>query len=177
MRFPRTRLTVEPLPGIPMRLSPSTIVRVLLMITATTIVAACSDDTTAPDQSGPVTIAIAQSLTDQTTSAGTFAMSGARADSGSTTESLVFGGPLTQSPVPVTFVRTFTGKQGTLTMSGSATLTFTSQTAATLAGTWTVDGGTGAYANTKGTGAITGAANFGATPPTGTLTYTGTLDR
>lgn len=145
------------------------------MITATT--AACSDDATAPTANGPVSIAIAQSLTGQTTSAGAFTMTGARADSGSTTEELTFGGPLTQSPVPLTYVRTLTGKLGTLTMRGSATLTFTSATAATLAGTWTVEKGTGAYASTTGTGTITGAANFGATPPTGTLTYAGRLDR
>jgi hypothetical protein len=147
------------------------------MISASALTVACSDDATAPDVSGPVTIAIAQSLTGQTTSAGAFTMTGARADSGSTTEELTFGGPLTQSPVPLTYVRTLTGKQGTLTVRGSATLTFTSQTAATLAGTWTVEKGTGAYANTTGTGTITGAANFGATPPTGTLTYAGRLDR
>ncbi len=145
------------------------------MITAT--VTACGDDATAPAPSGPVSIAIAQSLTGLTTSAGAFTMSGARTDSGSTTEELTFGGPLTQSPVPLTYVRTLTGKLGTLTMRGSATLTFTSATAATLAGTWTVDKGTGAYASTTGSGTITGAANFGATPPTGTLTYAGRLDR
>lgn len=33
-----------------------------------------------------------------------------------------------------------------ITVRGSATLTFTSQTAANLAGTWTVERGTGAYA-------------------------------
>ena len=64
-----------------------------------------------------------------------------------------------------------------ITVRGSATLTFTSQTAANLAGTWTVEKGTGGYANTTGTGTITGTATFGATPPTGTLTYAGRLDR
>jgi hypothetical protein len=159
-----------------MRLSRSNTFRVLLM-TATTALAACSDDSTAPDPSGPVSIAISQSLTGQTTSAGVFAISGARADSGNTTEELTFGGPLTQSPVPLTFIRTLTGKAGTLTVRGSATLTFTSPTAASLAGTWVVEKGSGGYANTTGSGSISGAANFGATPPTGILTYTGRLDR
>ncbi len=154
----------------------STLSGLLLMISASTVVA-CNDSATTPVPSGPVNIAIAQSLTGQTTSAGAFTMSGTRSDSGGTTEELTFGGPLTQSPVPLTYVRTLTGKLGTLTMRGSATLTFTSQTAATLAGTWTVEKGTGAYANTTGTGTITGAANFGATPPSGTLTYAGRLDR
>lgn len=159
-----------------MRLPRSHFFRVLAM-TATTAIAACNDDSTAPDPSGTVTIAISQSLTGQTTSAGVFAISGARADSGSTTEELTFGGPLTQSPVPLTFVRTLTGKAGTLTVRGSATLTFSSQTLATVTGTWVVEQGTGRYANTTGSGSMTGAANFGATPPTGTLTYTGQLDR
>ncbi|MBL0170838.1 MAG: hypothetical protein IPP90_08935 [Gemmatimonadaceae bacterium] len=160
-----------------MRFPLSTTARMLLMLSATTIVAACNDDTTAPDVSGPVSIAITQSLTGQTTSAGVFSMTGARADSGSTTEELTFGGPLTQSPVPLTYVRTLTGKQGTLTVRGSATLTFTSQTAATLAGSWTVEKGTGVYANTTGTGTLVGAAYFAASPPTGTLTYAGRLER
>ena len=160
-----------------MRCSPFTTARVLLMITATTLAAACTDDITAPDPSGPVSIAISQSLTGQTTSAGAFTMTGARTDSGSTTEELTFGGPLTQSPVPLTYSRTLTGKQGTLTVRGSATLTFTSQTAATLAGSWTVERGTGVYANTTGAGTIAGSANFGATPPTGTLVYLGRLER
>ncbi len=162
-----------------MRRSATNPIRIMLMniaIAAAATTAACSD-ATAPNPSGPVTIDIAQSLTGQTTSAGAFTMRGARADSGSTTEELTFGGPLTQSPVPVTFVRVLTGRQGTLTVRGSATLTFTSQTAATLAGTWTVDSGTGVYAATSGSGTISGSANFGATPPTGTLTYAGTLLR
>lgn len=151
--------------------------RVFLMLAATTLLNACADDATSPDVSGPVSIAIAQSLTGQTTSAGSFTMSGARADSGTTTEELTFGGPLTQSPVPVTYVRTLTGKNGTFTVRGSATLTFTSATAATITGTWTIESGTGAYAAMSGTGTISGSANFGATPPTGTLVYAGKLER
>lgn len=147
------------------------------MLSATTIATACNDDATAPDYTGPVTITIAQALTGQTTSAGTFTMTGARTDNGSTTEEITFGGPLTTSPVPVTFVRTITGTLGTLTVKGSATLTFSSQTAAILAGSWTVDRGTGAYANTTGSGSLTGSADFGATPPTGALTYSGSVAR
>ncbi len=135
---------------------------------------ACSDDIVAPS-GGPVSIVIQQSLTGQTTSAGTFTMSGSLADQGSTTEELTFGGPLTQSPVPVTFRRTLKGANGTIVVVGKATLTFTSPTAATLAGTWDVESGTGAYA--KGSGTLTGNANFGATPPTGNLTYAGSLTR
>ena len=160
-----------------MRISPRITARVLLMLAATTLFNGCDDDATSPNDSGPVTITIAQSLTGQTTSAGSFKMSGAKVDSGTTTEELTFGGPLTQSPVPLTYVRTLTGKNGTLKVRGSATLTFTSATAATITGTWTIDSGTGEYATASGTGTLTGSANFGATPPTGNLLYAGQLDR
>lgn len=122
---------------------------------------------------GEVRIAIQQSLTGQTSSVGTFAMTGALADSGQTTEELTFGGPLTQSPVPVTFRRTLTGRNGTLVITGSATLSFTSATQAVLAGTWSVTTATGSYA--AGSGTFSGSANFGATPPTAALTYSGVL--
>lgn len=160
-----------------MRLTRSHFFRVLIAMTTTTAIAACTNDSSSPEPSGAVTIAISQSLTGQTTSAGVFTISGARADSGSTTEELTFGGPLTQSPVPLTFVRTLTGSAGTLTVRGTASLTFSSQTVASLTGTWVVEKGTGRYASTTGSGSIAGAANFGATPPTGTLTYTGRLER
>lgn len=136
------------------------------------LIAAGCDGTTEP-RGGDVSISIQQSLTGQTTSAGTFAITGALADSGQTTEELTFGGPLTQSPVPVTFRRIMTGRNGTMVITGSATLTFTSPTDATLAGTWTVASATGAYAS--GSGALSGSANFGATPPTARLTYSGVL--
>lgn len=122
---------------------------------------------------GEVRIAIQQSLTGQTSSVGTFAMTGALADSGQTTEELTFGGPLTQSPVPVTFRRTLTGRNGTLVITGNATLSFTSATQAVLAGTWSVTTATGSYA--AGSGTFSGSANFGATPPTAALTYSGVL--
>lgn len=155
----------------------ATLSRTILMSTtaaALSLSAACNrDNVQAPDAS--ITIAITQALTGETTSAGTFALSGARADRGSTTEQLTFGGPLSQSPVPVTFTRTLTGASGTLVVRGAATLTFTSPTAATLAGTWSVQSGTGSYAGVAGSGTLDGAANFGATPPTATVNYAGTL--
>lgn len=58
---------------------------------------------------------------------------------------------------------------------GSATLGFTSPIAATLSGIWDVESATGAFA--KGDGTLTGAVNFGATPPSANLTYTGSLRR
>lgn len=120
-------------------------------------------------------IVVQQSLTGQTTSAGNFAMTGAVADEGATTEELVFGGPLTQSPVPITFRRTLSGKSGTIIVTGRATLTFTSPTVAVLAGTWEVESATGTF--DKGRGTLDGSANFGATPPTANITYTGSLTR
>jgi hypothetical protein len=138
---------------------------------------ACNGSATEVARGGDVTIAVQQALTGQTTSAGTFQMSGALTDTGATTEELTFGGPLTQSPVPVTFVRRMTGADGVLVLRGSATLTFSSQTAATLAGSWTVESASGKYASYTGSGTLTGAANFGATPPTATLSYSGAIRR
>ncbi len=102
-------------------------------------------------------------------------VSGAVADEGNTTEGLTFGGPLTQLPVPVTFRRTLTGKSGTIIVKGSATLIFTSPTVAVLAGTWEVESATGSLK--QGRGSLDGSANFGATPPTASITYTGSLSR
>ena len=136
--------------------------------------AGCSDNVTAPT-GGNVRIVVQQSLTGQTTSAGNFSMTGAVADEGATTEELVFGGPLTQSPVPITFRRILTGKSGTIVVKGSATLTFTSATVAVLAGSWEVESSTGSL--NKGRGTLDGSANFGATPPTASITYTGSLTR
>ncbi len=138
------------------------------------LMATACDGTTEPTN-GDVRIAIQQALTGQTTSAGTFVISGFVADSGQTAEELTFGGPLTQSPVPVTFRRTLTGHNGTMVITGSATLSFTSQTNATLAGSWVVSSATGAY--TGGSGTLSGSANFGTTPPTATITYAGVLRR
>lgn len=129
------------------------------------------------DDGGPVTISVQQSLTGETTSAGTFVLSGEFADEGSTTEALTFGGPLNQPVVPVTFTRTLVGAHGQITVTGSATLTFSSATTATLSGTWSVQDGTSRYAKVSGAGTLTGAANFGATPPTATLQYSGELRR
>ena len=132
-------------------------------------------DNAAEPNGGDVRISIQQALTGQTTSAGTFTIAGALSDSGQTTEELTFGGPLTQSPVPLTFRRTMTGRNGTLVITGSATLTFTSATEATLAGTWSVASATGGYAT--GSGSLSGSANFGATPPSAAITYAGVLRR
>ena len=135
---------------------------------------ACSSG---PDETGPVTISIQQSLTGQTTAAGTFQMTGTLTDTGQTTESLTFLGPLDKSPVPVSFTRQLTGARGALSVKGNATLTFTSPTAATVSGDWEVESGTGAYASMKGTGRLTGTADFGAAPPTAALSMAGSLLR
>lgn len=133
------------------------------------------DNANSPSVGGPVQIAIQQSLTSQTTSAGTFQLSGAVSDNGTTTEELTFGGPLDRPPVPVTFRRTLTGTQGTIVISGSASLQFSSPTAATLSGSWKIDQATGRYASLDATGTLTGSADFGSTPPTSSLAYAGTV--
>lgn len=129
------------------------------------------------DEDSAVRITIAQSLTGETTSAGTFTLSGALGDEGTTNETLTFGGPLNQPVVPVTFTRTLTGEHGTITVTGAATITFSSATAGALAGTWNVQSGTGRYASLTGSGRLTGSADFGALPPTATLEYTGEVKR
>lgn len=150
-----------------------TLLRIFAMtVLATTTTTACaSDDATAPDTT--IAIAINQSLTGETTSAGTFTLSGGRQDIGTTTEVLTFGGPLSVSPVPLTYKRTLVGAKGTMVLTGSAQLTFTSAAAATLSGTWTVESGTGAYAALRASGTISGNANFGVTPPTASVFYSG----
>lgn len=145
-----------------------------LMLSIPLALAACSLGDNEPS-GGEVSIVIQQSLTGQTTSAGTFTMTGALSDDGKTTEELTFGGPLTQSPVPITFRRTMTGRNGTLSVKGSAALNFTSPTAATVSGTWEVESATGAYRT--GRGALSGSADFAATPPTGNITYKGSIAR
>lgn len=145
-----------------------------LLIPIAALFTACGDSNS-PILGGPVHISVRQSLTSQTTSAGTFELSGAVSDDGSTSEELTFGGPLDRPPVPVSFRRTLTGKQGTMVISGAASLQFTSPTSATLTGTWKVEEATGRYAPLEGTGTLTGAADFGATPPTAVLSYAGTI--
>ncbi len=136
--------------------------------------AACA---TEPEEGGPVTINIEQSLTGQTTSSGTFRMAGALADRGATTEDMTFGGPLDQSPVPLTFRRTLTGEDGTLVVTGSANLAFNSPATAAISGSWRIESGTGRYAGMQGSGQLTGAANFAASPPAASLEYAGTIAR
>ncbi len=139
--------------------------------------AACNGSPSESAAGGAVTIAVQQALTGQTTSAGTFQMTGALADEGATSEELIFGGPLDKSPVPVTFVRRMQGRDGAIVVKGAATLTFSSPTAAALAGTWSVESATGKYTAYAGSGTLSGNANFGATPPTATLSYSGTLSK
>jgi len=143
-------------------------------IVATIAASGCSS-TTDSAPAGDVTIAIQQSLTGQTTSAGSFVLSGAISDDGQTTEELTFGAPLNTPVVPITFRRVLTGRQGTMTVKGSASLTWTSQTAGTLSGTWQVESATGLYSS--GSGTFSGSANFAATPPTSAITYVGKINR
>ncbi len=71
---------------------------VLFILGATFLFSACSNR---PNDTGPVTISIQQSLTGQASAAGSFQMTGSVSDTGQTTEELTFLGPLDKSPVPV----------------------------------------------------------------------------
>ena len=146
-----------------------------MIIGATIATLAACDSGNDETPSGDVSIVIQQALTGQTTTAGNFTLTGAITDDGSTTEELTFGAPLTNPQVPVTFRRSMTGKKGTLTLKGAATLTWVSQTTGTLAGSWEVESATGIYATGRGT--FSGTANFGVTPPTASLTYVGVINR
>jgi hypothetical protein len=150
-----------------------TLKTMLIGATLASLTACSTGDDETP--AGDISITIQQALTGQTTTAGTFTITGAVADDGQTTEELTFGAPLTNPQVPVSFRRVLTGKRGSVTLRGSATLTWTSQTAGTLAGMWEVESATGVYAS--GRGAFTGTANFAATPPTAALTYVGVINR
>ena len=147
---------------------------VLSRLAIAVLLTACQSST-ASTVEGPVQIAIQQSLTSQTSAAGTFQLSGAVSDAGSTTEELTFGGPLDRPPVPVTFRRTLVGAHGTMVLSGSASLSFTSPTAGVLAGSWKVEQATGKYASLAGTGTLTGSADFSATPATASIAYSGNV--
>jgi hypothetical protein len=149
--------------------------RTILMTLAITGFALGCNDAGDPTPAGDISIAVQQALTGQTTSAGTFTLTGVLSDGGATTEELTFGGALTQPSVPITFRRVLTGSRGTMIVTGSATLTWTSATAGALTGTWTVESGTGVYLS--GGGSLSGSANFGATPPTAALTYVGTINQ
>ena len=72
------------------------------------------------DEDTSVRITIEQSLTGETTSEGTFTLTGAVGDAGTTNETLTFGGPLDQPVVPVTFTRTLTGAHGTITVTAAS---------------------------------------------------------
>ncbi|MBC8085830.1 MAG: hypothetical protein H7Z40_01080 [Phycisphaerae bacterium] len=147
---------------------------IILMTIATALSAmACSNPLDA-SPGGTVNISVQQSLTGQTTSAGTFVLTGAFYDEGATTEELTFGGALTEPTVPITFKRVLTGRRGTVTITGSAVLAWTSATAGTLTGTWSIQAPNGAYQ--KGSGSLSGTANFGVTPPTATLKYVGVVN-
>jgi hypothetical protein len=147
---------------------------ILMSLAITASVPGCSDAGD-PTPAGEISIAIQQSLTGQTTSAGTFTVSGVLSDGGETTEELTFGGVLTQPAVPITFRRVLTGRRGTMIVTGSATLTWTSSTTGTLSGIWRIESATGVYSSGEGT--FNGNANFGATPPTAVLTYVGVINQ
>lgn len=144
---------------------------ILLTLATSLVLGACANPSGLTERE--VRINIEQALTGETTAAGTFTLAGGKSDAGSTTEAITFGGPLDAPTVPLTFVRVLTGEHGTITISGSAVLTWTSATAGTLSGEWEIDDATGAYST--GSGTLTGTANFEFAPPTASITYFGRI--
>ena len=124
---------------------------------------------------GRVTFEFEQSATGPGTFAGTFAASGAIADTGTTEDVLDVSSAEGANPLVATFRRTVTGEKGTLVLTGDATVDLADPASAGVEGTWQVESGTGDYAGRTGSGEISGTADFTIERPRGTLRYAGTL--
>ncbi len=125
---------------------------------------------------GHVTFVFEQSATGPGTFAGTFEASGAITDAGTTEDALDVSSPDGTNPMIATFRRTVVGKQGTLILTGDASVDLADPALAFVTGAWQVESGTGNYAGRTGSGRISGTANFTLEQPRGTLHYAGTLD-
>ncbi len=116
-----------------------------------------------------------QTATGPASFAGTFALSGAFSDAGTTEDALDISSAEGASPLVASFRRKVTGQEGMLVLTGDATVDLADPAAAAVAGTWRVDSATGAYAGCTGSGAFSGTADFTLAQPRGTLRYTGDL--
>lgn len=107
---------------------------------------------------------------------GTFALSGALADTGTfEVRDPVFGGPGPGRFVNVHATETFTGAAGTFTMSRMIRVTWGDDPdVRSIDGTWVVTSGTGAYEDLHAHGTISGTAQGSQPPETFVLTYGGT---
>lgn len=105
----------------------------------------------------PVRIETHEVFTGPNSTAGTFTISGAVTDSGTSVVSFRLVGET------IHVIKTLSGSNGTITVAGQAVVRWTSATTATFfAGHWQVVSGTGAYADLKGGGypGASGTANF-----------------
>ena len=105
----------------------------------------------------PVRIETHGSFTGPDSTAGTFTMSGALADSGTYVDTFRLAGETLH------VMKTLSGSGGTITLAAQGVVRSTSPTTATFfAGHWRIVSGTGAYADLKGGGypGASGSANF-----------------
>lgn len=124
---------------------------------------------------GPVTFEFEQSATGPGTFAGTFTLSGAASDEGTTEDALDVTSAEGANPMVATFRRTVSGAKGTLVLTGDATVDLADPAAGTVAGTWRVASDTGDYHGRTGSGTLTGTADFTVPAPRASLRYVGEI--
>jgi NAD(P)-dependent dehydrogenase (short-subunit alcohol dehydrogenase family) len=132
-------------------------------------------DVRAGDARNAVTFVFDQAATGPTTFAGTFEVSGAVADTGTTEDALTITSDEGANPLVFTFRRIVTGAKGTLVLTGDAIVNLADPAAAEVEGTWRVESATDAYAGHDGGGTITGKADFTLPQPRGNVRYAGHL--
>ncbi len=124
---------------------------------------------------GPVTFIFDKEATGPGTFAGTFSLSGAAADSGTTEDALAVSSAEGANPLVATFRRTVEGRKGTLVLTGDVTVDLADPAAGDVDGSWRVESATGAYAGHTGEGAVSGSADFTLPEPRGSVRYVGHL--
>jgi NAD(P)-dependent dehydrogenase (short-subunit alcohol dehydrogenase family) len=129
----------------------------------------------ARDAHRAVTFMFDQTATSATTFAGTFAASGAIADSGTTVDTLTITSDEGVSPMVGTFRRTVTGEKGALVLTGDVTVDLSNPAAAAVSGSWHVELATGGYAGHTGEGTVSGTADLTLPQPRGSVRYAGQL--
>ena len=128
------------------------------------------------EMEGPVTFEFDQSASGPGAFAGTFTLSGATTDAGTTEDRLEVSSAEGANPMEATFRRTVTGEKGTLVLTGDVTVDLADPAAADVDGSWRVERATGAYAGHTGSGAVSGTADFTLPQPRGRVRYAGTFE-
>ena len=124
---------------------------------------------------GAVTFEFDQAATGPAAFAGTFTLSGAHTDAGTTADALDLSSADSASPLVATFRRTVLGRKGTLVLVGDVAVDLADPAAAVVTGTWRVERADGAYAGHTGAGVVTGQADFTLPQPRGRVRYAGHL--